>query len=135
MGRGEFSSGWTHPGLVSLGSLHGFRTRISVVVFVGSSIVVDWCRVGKDRDKDVSFDPSSEVPDRKTPRLRSHNTKFDAQVSAITKMLFPRRKGSLKMATGRRKTSESAPSACPVDDPSKFHSLRSCTEVIGPSRV
>lgn len=53
----------------------------------------------------------------------------------MTMMLSPRRKGSGKKAAGRRKTSELVPSAWPVDDPSKFHSLSSSTDLIGPSRV
>lgn len=53
----------------------------------------------------------------------------------MTMMLSPRRNGSGKKAAGRRKTSELVPSAWPVDDPSKFHSLSSSTDLIGPSRV
>ncbi len=44
-------------------------------------------------------------------------------------MLAPPRKGSLKMATGRRKTSELSPGAWFVDEPSKFHSLSSDTDL------
>ena len=46
-------------------------------------------------------------------------------VSHKTNMFLPRRKGSLKMATGYRYTSESCPSAWPVLDPSKFQIGRS----------
>ena len=53
----------------------------------------------------------------------------------MTRMFLPPRNGSGKKAAGRRKTSESRPSAWPVDDPSKFHSLSCPTSVIGPSRV
>lgn len=44
-----------------------------------------------------------------------------SSVSQRTSLLAPSRNGSGKMATGFRYTSESAPSAWPVDEPSKFH--------------
>lgn len=53
----------------------------------------------------------------------------------MTMMLSPRRNGSGKKAPGRRKTSEFEPSAWPVDDPSKFHSFSSSSDLTGPSRV
>merc|ERR1719188_2961995 len=54
---------------------------------------------------------------------------FGDKQSHSTRMLSPPRKGSAKIATGCKSTSESLPGAWPVELPSKFHTGSSATLV------
>jgi len=67
--------------------------------------------------------------------LVGRGTPCGVNVSQRTRMLSPRLNGSGKILTGLIMTSLSVPGACPVDEPSKFHSGISARVLIGPLRL